>query len=120
MSEAAAIDGELVGEAVEWATRLVDSRSREHGDTDRALRQVAHDYRLGYWTLWALRRPSRRPKSVLPSIWWKLKTAWALECARQAKLYEHERRRTEEKTWLGRDLMGAADRLAGSDDGMVK
>lgn len=120
MSEAATIDERMVGEAVDWAVRLVDTQSRGPGDGDNATRLVAHLCGVGYWTIWALRRPSRRPKSVRPSLWLKLQIAWAAECARQAQFYDEERRRTEGKTWLGRELIRQADYLAGSEDGVVK
>lgn len=108
----------FVDQASEWANHLVRRESRGPGDIEDAMRRIEARYGLPYSVLWSLRY--RRPKDLMVSVYAHLQSVYVAEIDRQQRLLAHEREITEAKTWLGRALVRAADKLSGSEDGVVK
>lgn len=112
MSAAAYVD-----QATEWASAIVRRESRGPGDTEAAMRRIEARYGLPFSLLWSLRY--RKPKGIETSLFVRLQSVYLAEVERQQRLLNHERAATEAKTWLGRIMVGAVDRLGGESAAAV-
>lgn len=84
-------DGEskmTVATAQQMARTLVQREARGPGDLDNAMRRLEARYGVPYSFLWSLRY--RPPKNMLVTAWQTLRSAYAAECARQARILSHE------------------------------
>lgn len=109
-------DAVYVERAVTWSKELTRMRTPAPGYLDRAMRDIERDYGVDYWTLWQLRYRADRIKTLSVSIYLRLEAAYHAERARQRRLYDDEREETP-KGGIAAALVGAADALAGSEDG---
>ena len=104
----------FVTEAQGWAKALVKAEARSPGDYGAAMRRVASMAKLPFTVLFNLHY--RPPKTLAVDHYVKLGTLY-VEYERK---YRSERSATEANTWFGRILLGAADRLARSEDGALR
>jgi hypothetical protein len=81
-------DDTWVDSAARWAEALVKAESRGPGDLDNARRRIARRHGLSHSILWRLRY--RRPRDVLASVYFTLRSAYETECARQIDRLAHE------------------------------
>jgi transcriptional regulator of met regulon len=79
-------------QAIQWSRELTRMRSRGHGDTDNAMRDVASVYKLDYSTLWRMRYRRDQIKDIGVTIYMRLLNAYRTERARQAQLNAQEER----------------------------
>lgn len=77
-----------VDEAIRLVNELIRMESRGAGDTENAMRRLAHRYGLNWRVFWTLRY--RRPKDVFVSVFEKLQAAHRAECGRQIERLRHE------------------------------
>lgn len=110
MSEASV----FVEEAKGWARELVVSDSRMPGDYKNAMRRVARKAAVPFHLIWSLHY--RPPKSIDVGQWAALGNFYA----GQRQKFNAERAAVMPRTALGALLLGAADRLAGQDAGVLK
>lgn len=106
-----------VEEAVTWSRELTRMRTRGPGDLENAMRSIERDYGVDYWILWQLRYRAQAVKDVGATVYLRLQAAYRAECDRQLRRYQHEREETEAKGRIAEAVIGAADALAGTDDG---
>lgn len=110
-------DVAYVEQAVRWSKELTRLRSRQPGDLENAMRSVARDTGVDYWTLWQLRYRSNRLKDIGVGIYTRLHAAYLAECERQEAKLRHEREITKATGGIAQILVSAADALAGQDLG---
>lgn len=78
-----------VADARQWAGVLIAREHRGPGDTvDAAMRRAERRYGVDYNTLWKMRY--RPPKDIAVTLYFRLKDAFDLECARQEARLAHE------------------------------
>lgn len=78
-------DAYYVEEAKGWAKSLVDREYSGPGQMERASQKTGIDYSI----FWSLRY--RKPKTIITSIYFRLKAAYDAESSRQERLYNIER-----------------------------
>lgn len=83
MSDAAYVD-----RAVVWSKELTRLKGTGASDTENAMRRVEREYGIDYGVLWALRY--RKPKDILTTWYFRLKSAYETELQRQMRKLEHE------------------------------
>lgn len=74
--------------AAGYVRRMVETETRGWGDTDNALARLEMKYGLPYWSLNNLR--TGRAKTVEATLFNRIKTAFADQCARHAARLLHE------------------------------
>lgn len=106
-----------IEQAVGWSKELTRMRTRGPGDIENAMRSIEREYGVDYWLLWQLRYRAQTLKDIGISSFDALRGAYQAEYARQAIRFEHERTITEASGRIAEALVGAADALAGTEDG---
>lgn len=106
-----------LNEAARWSKDLTRMRSRGPGDTENAMRSIAHDYGLDYWTLWRLRYRKSSLRDIGVSAYMRLKAAYQSECERQMRKLKHEIEITEAITGSASDSVVAAKALVRETEG---
>ena len=104
----------FVEEARAWAKELCRDESQGPGDYANAMKRVARRASIPFGLLWNLHY--RLPKTIGAHLYAALGAFYIDE---QRRRYREERKTTVATTSLGRALLRAADRLAGSEDGAV-
>ena len=104
----------FVEEARAWAKELCRDLSQGPGDYANAMKRVARRASIPFGLLWNLHY--RLPKTIGAHLYAALGAFYIDE---QRRRYREERKNTVATTALGRALLRAADRLAGSEDGAV-
>ena len=105
---------EFVADARKWADALVMREYQGPGQMDRAIDRASQKTGLDRHVVWSLRY--RPPTDILVSVYSRLKEAYEAECARQMRLYEHERALARKHHATDTALGRAADALAGTKD----
>lgn len=96
-----------VDEAKRLVNELIRIESRGAGDTENAMRRLAHRYGLSWRVFWNLKY--RTPKDVFVSVYEKLQEAHRAECGRQLNRIRHE---LEVATAAGVHVEDLADQVA--------
>lgn len=104
-------DVAYLNEAARWSKDLTRMRSRGPGDLGNAMRSVAHDYGMDYWTLWRLRYRKSSLRDIGVTAYMRLKEAYQAECERQMRKLQHEIEITEAITGAASDSVVAAKAL---------
>jgi hypothetical protein len=82
-------DAAYVERAAEWSRHLVNREIGKGANTlDEAMDRASQRYGIDRHTFWAMRY--RRPKDILASIYFRMKSAYEAECTRQEKALRHE------------------------------
>lgn len=84
-----------VDRAVEIATKLVGELRGSNGISERALRIIATDSRIGFSQLRRLAQPSRRPSSISADVWYRLNDCYLRFLRRKLAELEVEIARVE-------------------------
>lgn len=108
MSETAYLD-----QAARWSKDLTRMKARGPGDTENAMRQIAREYGIDYWTVWRLRYRFHEIKDIGVTVYMKLANAYQSECERQMQKLEHEIRITEAIAGADSNSVRAAKALVG-------
>ena len=101
----------LVDEARDWAQKMVWAEAGRSGDLARAMEAGARRAGVTRSLIWSLHY--RPPKDVWATAYFKLRGAYAAECARQAKLLDHEIALTAALTGPDSALLRAGAAVAG-------
>jgi len=104
----------LVEEAAHWAKAIVDREARCPGDLRNAMSRVARRNGLSVNLLWSLRY--RKPKDILASAYFSLRSAYEAECERQLRLLKHELQETMSSASVDERLVREIQALVGSSD----
>lgn len=75
----------FVEQAASWSRKLTQMRARGPGDTENAMRGIERDYGIAHSILWGLRYRPERYRTIGAEIYARLQSAYANECARQAR-----------------------------------
>ncbi|MCA1298014.1 hypothetical protein [Stappia indica] len=86
-------NGMSVAAAREMASAIVQREIRGPGDLSNAMRRIEQRHGIPYGLLWGLRY--RPPKDIMLGAYNALRRAYRTECARQARLLEHELKMAE-------------------------
>lgn len=103
-----------IADARSWANDLVRRECRGPGDLENAMRRLEARYGIPWRTFWTLKY--RAPHDVFVGVYLKLRAAYEAECARQQRLYEHERRIAKAKGEPFEALVRKTDALVGLED----
>lgn len=107
--------------AAEEARRLVNEliriESRGAGDTESAMRRLAHRYGLSWRVFWNLKY--RKQKDVFVGVLRRLREAHLAECRRQMERLRHEIEIAKINGVRVDDLEMQVDRMAGELDACV-
>lgn len=99
-----------VDEAKRLAAELLKLETRGTGDTEAAMRRLAHRYGLDWHVFWRLRY--RTPKDVFVGVLRALREAHHNECRRQLGKLRHEIEIARLKGVCCEDIVAAAAALA--------
>ena len=103
----------VVADARKWAVQMVKTETRGSGDLERAMETVARRCDVTVSLIRSLHY--RAPKDIWATCYFKIASAYRVECERQAKLLEHELQITAAKVGSSASLVGAARALVGKD-----
>ena len=103
-----------VEDAQKWVRLMVNRESTGPGDRVNAMRRLSRRHGVPYGTLWGLLY--RPPQDLFVSVYQKLEKAYQSEIDKGINSLRHEKAITEAKSWLSKNLVSAADALAGEDD----
>ena len=117
LSETQMSDAAYIEQAVSWSKELTRMRTRGPGDLENAMRSIERDYGVDYWTLWQLRHRAHSLKDIGIKVFMGIKAAYETECGKQRRRYQHEQEITKATGRITAAFVGAADALAGSEDG---
>lgn len=104
-------DAVFVDEAAEWARDLTRRESRGPGDEQNAWRRLETRYGIAFGTFWGLRY--RKPKTIVTSLYFRIRAAYDAERERQARLLRHETEITEKIVGPDHIAVRAARAVAG-------
>lgn len=104
----------FVAEAGKLANAMVQREMRGPGDLDNAMRRVEAKFGVPYQSLWNLRY--RPPKEIAAHVYAGILNAYDEQCARQARLYQHEAAIAKAKGGVSAAFARAADRVAGEEN----
>jgi hypothetical protein len=106
-------------EAVRWSKDLTRMRSRGPGDTENAMRSLARDYGVDYWTIWRLRYRRSSIKDIGVIVYMRLKAAYQAECERQLGKLKGEIAITEAAAGTASTVVDEAKALVRENGGGV-
>lgn len=106
---------ELTTEVQRMAQTLVSKEIKAGESAEGAMRRVARNCGVSYFTLWQLRY--RAPKRIFADVYLAIQSAHEAMCEQQRKKLEHEIRLREAAGRADAPLVSAARRLGGIDRG---
>lgn len=107
--ERAMTDAAYVDQAAEWAKTLTQRESRGPGDIENAWRRLEARYGVPASAFYSLRY--RKPKGILASMYFRLRSAYEAECNRQIRKLQHDIETTKAKAGPNHAAVVAAEAL---------
>lgn len=103
-------------EASEFVRKMIHREEDGPGAAERAMRKLARDYKISFWTLDHLRK--NKAKTCDVSLFAKIKAAFIDHCTKHAERLKREAQLAQEASpnddvaALSREIQALADRLA--------
>lgn len=103
-------------EASEFVRKMIHREEDGPGAAERAMKKLARDYKISFWTLDHLRK--NKAKTCDVSLFAKIKAAFIDHCTKHAERLRREAQLVQEASpnddvaALGREIQALADRLA--------
>ena len=94
-------------------------RAKGPGDTENAMRSIAREYDVDYWTLWRLRYRRSSLRDIGVTVYMRLKAAYQAECNRQMRKLKDEIKLTEAVAGPASPVVHAAKALVDENEGLT-